>query len=163
MRRFAAIPVAALLAVAAPVQAEETLTRNDYTEIHELYARYAQAIDRGDADAYAGVFTEDGVFTIGTDFVRKGKEEIAAIVSGPRRERPKITHFYSNIMVDPSPEGAKGSVYVILIDLQKTPAITGGGYCDDILVRTKEGWRFKNRACHLEPGPPNAPAQSSAR
>lgn len=150
-----------LLAAATRAQSGKTLTRDDRAEIHELYARYAQAADRSDAATYGGVFTEDGIFVIddptgalggpGGVQIITGRNAIAAIMRGPQRERPKVTHFYSNVLVDPAPEGARGSVYVVLIDLQKTPAITGGGYCDDALVRTAEGWRFKKRVCHVEP------------
>ena len=44
-----------------------------------------------------------------------------------------------------TPERATRSAYVILVDLAQTPAITGGGVYEDVIVRTPEGWRFKKR------------------
>lgn len=151
--------------IALQAQSKGTLSAGDMAEIQVLYARYAQAFDSGNKDAYGGVFTPDGVFMVGTDRVLTGPKEIASLISGPRRDRPKIFHVNSNVVIDPSPEGAKGSVYVVLMDLTKNPAITGGGVYEDTLVKTKDGWRFKKRIYYAEPGPAAAkPAtQSSAK
>ena len=52
---------------------------------------------------------------------------------------------------------------------QKNPAITGGGVCEDILVKTSAGWRFKQRTYFGEPGvnfawsPPKAEAAPSSK
>jgi hypothetical protein len=158
------VTVAALIVAAAGLEAQSKgpLSKNDYTEIHELYARYAYAYDTGNKDMYGGVFTPDGVFMIGTDRVLNGPKEIATLINGPLRERPKIFHFTTNVLIEPSPDGAKGSCYVILMDLQKNPAVTGGGVYEDTLVRTKDGWRFKKRVYYAEPGPPKA-TQSAGR
>ena len=171
MWKVVGLGIAALLVtVSAQGQSAKALSKNDHTEIHELYARYAQSIDRSDAAGYGGVFTEDGVFIIDDpthavsgNATFTGRKAIAALVRNPPRDHPKVTHFYSNILVEPTPDGAKGSDYVIMIDLQKNPAITGGGVCEDDLVRTSEGWRFKKRVCSVEPGPPKAANQTSSR
>jgi hypothetical protein len=78
------------------------------------------------------------------------------------KERPKIFHISTNVLIEPASEGAKGSSYVTLIDLQKTPAVTGGGTYEDVIVKTKEGWRFKKRSYFAEQVPaPAAPQKSS--
>ena len=38
------------------------LTGDDYIEIQQLYARYNNAIDSGDAEGYAATFVPDGTF-----------------------------------------------------------------------------------------------------
>ncbi len=38
------------------------LSAQDYFEIQQLYARYNNAIDSGDAEGWAATFTSDGVF-----------------------------------------------------------------------------------------------------
>ena len=153
MRRLALFGVVVLLMAVTTRAQSTTLSRNDHTEIHELFARYAHAMDSSNQDALLGVFTEDGVFTIDGVRTWNGRTEIASILAAPPRERPKVTHFFSNILVEPTADGAKASHYVILIDLQKNSAVTGGGYCDHTLVRTEEGWRMKTRVCYVEPGP----------
>src|SRR5437867_3731059 len=139
-------------AVAAGPQNKSKLTADDYAEIHNLYARYNYAYDSSNAEMYGGVFTTDGEFVVG-DRVLHGRKEIGDLTKGRGavKSRPKIFHVGSSVVVDPSPEGAKGSSYVVLMDLQKNPAISGGGVYEDVLVKTKEGWRFKKRSYFAEP------------
>ena len=155
MHRLAGVGFAVLLSAAAG-HAQSALTKNDYAEIQELLARFAHAIDSQDKETYRSIFTEDGVFVMEGMRTWTGRKELETMASGPRRERPKITHFFSNVKIEPTPEGAKASHYVLLIDLQKNPAITTGGFCDNTVVKTKEGWRFKKRVCAVEPGPASA-------
>lgn len=152
MRRLFTMTAGLLLAASA-VQAADKLTPADMAEIQMLYSRYAFAYDSGNKEMYGGVFTEDGLFKIGTDRTLKGPKEIGGLISSELRVRPKIFHLTTNILIDAAPEGAKGTCYVALIDLQKNPAITGGGVYEDILVKTKAGWRFKQRTYFGEPGP----------
>lgn len=167
MRTAIAIGVAVLLAgAAAQAQSGKALSKEDRAEIQELYARYAHAIDSGNGQAYMGVFTEDGVLqSVVADRPDGGfTMKISDIAKGAKlRERPKITHFYSNIIVDPAPEGARGQVYVLLMDLQKNPAITSGSVCDDSIVKTKGGWKFKKRVCYREAGPAQSAGASSSK
>lgn len=162
MRRLLTLTVSLLLA-ATTAQAADKLTPADMTEIQMLYSRYAFAYDIGNKEMYGGVFTEDGLFKIGADRTLKGPREIAGLISSELRVRPKIFHLTTNILVDATPEGAKGTCYVALIDLQKNPAITGGGVYEDILVKTKAGWRFKQRTYFAEPGPPRPAATTSSK
>ena len=148
---------AAILLVALAAQAQSNaLGAKDYVEIHELFARYAYAMDSNNSVGLRDVFTEDGVFTIDGVTTWNGREEIESLLAAPTRERPKITHFFTNTLIKPTAEGATASHYVILIDLQKHDAVTGGGYCDHALVKTGDGWRMKTRVCFVEPGPTEA-------
>jgi uncharacterized protein (TIGR02246 family) len=139
-----------------------TLSANDYAEIHGLYARYVWAFDSNDGDMFASVFTDDGEFVVGTR-VTKGRKDLAAMASrGPKKDHPKIFHITTNVLITPSTEGAIGHAYVVLVDLAKNPAISGGGVYDDVIVKTAEGWKFKKRSYFAEPGPP-ATTQSQVR
>src|SRR5215831_20234836 len=72
---------AVLLAAATafrPVAAAETgaapkLTADDYIEIQQLYAAYAQALDRGEGERFASTFVLDGEFTGGRGPGRGGE------------------------------------------------------------------------------------------
>ncbi len=169
MRR-AAIRVLAgafLLGVATMAQAQSrgTLSPADYTEIQMLYAKYNYAYDSSNPEMYASVFVPDGTFKIGADRTLKGRAEIGALAkgSGAQKVRPKIFHISTNVLIEPSPDGAKGSSYVTLLDLQKNPAVTGGGTYEDIIVKTKDGWRFKERAYYAEAIPAAAPAAAQKK
>lgn len=157
-RRLIPFTLAALLLAGIVAQAADqkaTLSAADYTEIQMLYAKYNYAYDSSNTEMYGSVFTTDGTFTIGADRTLKGRKEIGDLAAGrgPLKPRPKIFHISTNVLIEPSAEGAKGSSYVTLIDLQKNPAITGGGSYEDVIVRTKEGWRFKQRAYYAEAAP----------
>lgn len=67
-------------ALAQRVQALE-----DELAIHRLITRYGLAVDVGDADLAAGVFTEDGVYDV--DIGRmEGRDAVRAMVRGARHQ-----------------------------------------------------------------------------
>jgi hypothetical protein len=172
MRRLAGIGTAVLLA-AAVAETKGALSADDYAEITQLFARYVHAHDSRDSDAFAAVFTDDAVFVNDNGaplpgapsgvMTWTGKKELAGMMGYVRRERPKMTLFFTNLKIDPSPEGAKVAHYVMVNDFQKTPAVTAGGFCENNLVKTKQGWRLKKRVCYVEPGPAKPSGQNSAR
>jgi hypothetical protein len=152
---------AAFLGIAlgsAGAQATE-LSPKDYMEIEQLYAQYNHAIDSGDAEAWAGTFTPDGTFNrfVGHDalvgFIGTWREKM----NGANRR-----HWNTNLRIVPTPEGANGSVYLMLMDVSTKPVsiITTGMYTDS-LVKTKAGWRFKQRTTKSD-APPAAAAATAA-
>lgn len=125
-----------------------TLTAQDYVEIQQLYGRYNWAIDAGDTEAYVALYTPDGQFNTfsGADGLRTFMKNRPA---GTRR------HWNSNLVITPSPEGATGQVYLLLVDVaQKPPAISSAARYADVLVKTTNGWRFKKRQTTSDPAPP---------
>jgi len=118
-----------------------TLTTQDLLDIQQVYSRYYQTIDAGDSEGWADTFTPDGVFNTNT----RGRD---ALIESNRRggtKRP-LRHWHSNLTITPTPEGAKGSVYVLQIDItSKPPSISTYSRYDDTLVKTSKGWRFKTR------------------
>lgn len=167
MRKAFALVLAAgmgvIVGIAGMTAATPKLSGQDYGEIQALYAKYAHGFDSSNPEMYASVFTPDGEFVIGQR-VLKGRKEIGELAAsrGPVKNRAKIFHVNSNLLIEPSLDGAKGSAYVVLMDLAKNPAITGGGVYEDTIVRTSQGWLFRKRAYFAEPAPPGA-AQTSAR
>ncbi len=150
---------AALLGVVAlaPAQSKGKLTGDDYLEIQQLYARYNMAIDSGDAEGYAATFTKDGVFNTFTghdalvEFIHNWRDKMG----GANRR-----HWNTNLAIAPSPEGATGAVYLLLVDVgQKPPAIGSAATYTDTLVKTPEGWRFKTRKTKGEGPAPAAAAK----
>src|SRR5215470_2237444 len=149
--------LAAVLLVAVtlrPVAAAETgtapkLTADDYIEIQQLYAAYAHALDKGEGERFASTFVLDGEFTGGRGPGRggevrnptKGKDALLAMGS-----RGGLRHFNANLVITPTPEGAKGSVYLLLFNARNIPAtIVETAIYEDMLVKTPQGWRFKKR------------------
>jgi hypothetical protein len=146
-----------------------TLTAADYVEIEQLVARYSYAVDThaGNGYAYADLFTADGAFGSTT-----GREALAELARTTQKDRggPAYTrHYLTNVIIYPTPEGARGSQYLMAIDVSeggKPSSVVHGGRYDDVYVKTPAGWRFKSR--QLQPAkigvpPPTAKLPPSSR
>jgi hypothetical protein len=152
------------------------LTALDYIQIQQLVARYSYALDTGAGDGYmyADLFAADGVMHTGGRQVT-GREDLARLARvnpnppsvgrdgqpvdstapspradyNPRTRGPlKVSHFLTNHIIDPSPEGATGKEYLAIIDLAengKPGVVHQGGHYEDTYVKTPQGWRIKSR------------------
>lgn len=152
----------------APAAAQQkpparALTALDYAEIHQLIARYSFALDTcaDNGYQYAGLYTPDGV-DIRTNGDRyQGREKLAEVsgggvrgcqdASGPGHTTDRIKHMAVNIVIEPSPEGARGKSYLVEIGAGGQPThVEFTGWYQDSYVKTAQGWRFKSRAHILE-------------
>ncbi len=64
-------------------------------------------------------------------------------------KRLNVRHFLTNHLIESSPEGARGKVYVMVFDIgdgAKPTSVTMGGHFDDVYEKTAAGWRIKSRA-----------------
>lgn len=128
-----------------------SLTAQDYAEIQQLYARYNHIIDSGDIEGYVGLYTPDGSFN---NF--SGQEALRTFMKN--RNGGTRRHWNTNLVITPTPEGAKGAVYLMFVDVgMKPPAITSAGRYEDSLVKTAQGWRFKKRQTFPDPPAVAAP------
>src|SRR5271163_2172803 len=121
---FSAGALLAALAALRPAAAAEAriapkLTADDYIEIQQLYAGYAHALDKGEGERFAATFVLDGEFTGGRGPGRggearnpiKGKDAFLEMGS-----RGGLRHFNANLVITPTPDGAQGSVYLLLFN-----------------------------------------------
>jgi hypothetical protein len=154
MLKWIATLAGVLTATVVSLSAATALTAMDYVEIQQLVARYGYALDTA-ADkgrAYAGLFTADGTFRakVGQPYEVKGRDQLAAFAIGDLTHRGPfhVRDYVTNHIINPSPEGAAGSVYLVWIEVEENGrpgAIKGGGRYDDIYVKTPAGWRIKSR------------------
>ena len=136
------------------------LTAQDYIEIQQLYARYNFAIDVNDAENMTAAFTDDAGFYNGSRVNGIGHDGILAFMHN--RKLIGGRHWNSNLVVTPTPEGAKGAVYLLTVNVAvQPPVLTAAAKYDDTLVRTPKGWRFKKRVVNNEI-PPAAPAPGAS-
>jgi len=150
---IAALALVSLAAV-VPSAAGPALTAMDYVEIQQLVARTSFALDTA-ADkgrVFAGLFTADGRFTskTGQQSEVRGREQLAAFAMGDLAHRGPayVRDYVTNHIIQPSPEGATGRVYVVWIEVEESGrpgAIQGGGRYEDVYARTSAGWRIKAR------------------
>lgn len=163
----------------APAQQPMQLTAMDYIEIQQLVAKYARFIDTCSNNGYdyADLYTEDGIFQpdVGGRTIPpiQGREALARVSGGGTSNcenvpwiEQGIRHIYTNHIITPSPEGATGTVDMLMIGIDGDPEkILHDGYYDDVYVKTPQGWRFKQRTHHalLDAGRPiNQPAATPA-
>ena len=129
-----------------------SLTADDYIEIQQLYVRYNISLDAGDAETYAQTFVPDGVFNKNV-----GHDALSAFANNwhDNMKGANMRHWNTNLAIMPAAGGAKGSVYLLLVDVSvKPPAISAAAKYDDQLVKTPQGWRFSKRATLGEGAPP---------
>ena len=156
MKKILLTALAAGILFAGTCAAAGGLSAQDYFEIQQLYARYNNAIDSGDAEGWAATFTPDGVFNT---FV--GHEALVNFVKTWREKLGGATrkHWNNNLQLSGSSKEANGSVYLILVDFStKPPSIVGTASYTDSLIKTKDGWRFTKRTTKGD----TAPAAASA-
>jgi SnoaL-like domain len=138
----------------ARTPAQAALAPQDYIEIQQLVRKYAWALDGGDnyGYAYADLFTPDGVFVgmnqgpDGRSY--QGRDVLAALARTPAGGPTNQRHFMMNHVITPTPDGATGRAYVVMLDIGivgKPNAVNHGGHYDDVYEKTNVGWRFKKR------------------
>jgi hypothetical protein len=134
-------------------RAATSLTPSDYLEIQKLVASYGQALDSGigredNGEVYAALFAGDGIF--GRPYTT-GHDALVALAHTQPHNRNYIRHFLTNTVIEPSPEGAQGRQYLVVIDIGeggKPSSVLIGGHYEDIYVKTPAGWRFKSRTLY---------------
>lgn len=139
------------LGVSRVSAARTVLTAQDYIDIQQLYARYAMTIDSGDAEGWANTFTPDGVFNNSS----RGHDALVQFVHDWRDKRSgaERRHWNSNLIITPTEDGVAGSVYLLLLDIGVRPPVPNmSAVYEDHLVKTAQGWRFKTRVLHSDPG-----------
>lgn len=136
------------------------LSLEDRAEIMSLYSRYGRLVDGGDGDGYAALFTEDGSFDRinpspassggsglpqqafkGRAALRQLVFDLAKVFVG------KMRHQLTDVHIEPGkgPDDAIGTCYGLITDWRE-----GAGrismHCTyrTTIVRTREGWRFKD-------------------
>ena len=71
------------------------------TQEQQLYARFYQTLDSGDAEACANTFTSDGVWNTNT----RGHDALVESNKGGGQNKP-MRHSHTNLIITPTPDGA---------------------------------------------------------
>ena len=146
--KFCAAVMLAMMALALTVvdaQVNASLTDKDRAEIEQLSVTYRRALFGCKAAEYADLFaTPGGYFGSSSRGEVREREALMEMVlsydrcySAPAAaaDAPRATAPLPTPEIEPAPEGAKARII----------NSRGGGYYDDVYVRTPKGWRFKSR------------------
>lgn len=134
----------------------ELLTRvrrlEDEREISRVLTRYGFAVDVGDADATAALYTEDTVIDLGPTSQFTGADGARQLVLDERHQAivGRCAHTMGPFVIDIDPEGnratATGYVRVYVSDPDaESPHLFRVGYTTLELVRTDTTWRISYR------------------
>jgi hypothetical protein len=127
---------AAFIAVASTAAADEASAQQlrDRAEIEELVTRYVTALDTRDADMYAGVFAEDGVYELPGNVVHRGRAAIRKVVTDLQESRAR-----NDAAGKPSP-----SLYHAMFNhsIELVDATHARHQCYAQTVRAAEGGQF---------------------
>lgn len=166
MTRQAALTIALSVSMFAAVGDAQRaraapLTPLDYIEIQQLAIRYSYGLDTAADNGYlyADVFTPDGEFVGRQVPLTRGRDALARVARSVQKANSSyVRHFIANHVIEPSPEGATGKVYLMVVDCEeRQPAsVYLGGHYEDIYVKTPAGWRIKRRDARAM-GPPRTP------
>ncbi len=127
----------------------DSLSDDDRSEIAELSARYARAVDRRDFDGLAEVFCADGVLDSGRG-VRRGTDEIAAAVRSIERY-DETSHRIGMQQIEEARDG--GARGVVSCEAHHVRSAADGSRSDYVMQiryhdryrRTETGWRIAER------------------
>lgn len=123
------------------------LSPEDYMEIQQLYGFYARDVDPGSKRNAEWMFASDGVAQIGTRRYT-GQELKDFYAQVPKNQSAGVRHFNTTYVIVGTPEGARGSSYMMQVERRsegKPAEVTLFGKYEDRFVKTRDGWRFKER------------------
>jgi uncharacterized protein (TIGR02246 family) len=106
-------PAAAALASRVDGLERRIARLEDELAIHRLIVRYGFAVDTGDAEATAALFTSDTVYDVDTTLVMRGREGVADMVRGPRHQSllPNCAHTIGPAVVRVDGDRAVATAY----------------------------------------------------
>lgn len=130
---------------------EELAKRLDTLEaieaIKKLKARYCQAADEQDAEAYANLFAEDAVFDAGTFGQAQGRQAIAEFLRNIQQHSlPFAVHYVMNPNIEVAGEQATGQWYLLEPCTMRTEgeqAVWGTARYEEEYVKVGGEWKFK--------------------
>ena len=124
----------------------------DKLEIQETIARYSICADTGDADGFASVFTEDGLWewkAAGLHFC--GRSQLRRVGEAVFTHAKGAQHAISNPVIRVNGNHAK-SICQLTVSLSKPEQIYSLmlGYYEDELVKADDNWLISRRMVRVE-------------
>lgn len=128
-----------------------TISAQAYVDIQNLYASYNICSDAGDAEGFAGCFTEDGVLRVdAADLTVQGRDNFREF---KRKEASGRTdkyrrHWNGSIHLEKiDDDTVRGRCYLVAYQgvPRSMPQITDCAVYEDTIVRVDDEWRFAER------------------
>lgn len=116
--------------------------------IRDLLFRYCFATDRdGDPDAWAALFTRDGIWDGGAFGRIQGHDQLRAfMVQATSGGKAGFRHNMSNMLIEVDGDTAEARSYFLLVQVgEEGPKPFFAGYYEDKLVKQGGQWLFRER------------------
>lgn len=122
-----------------------SLTAEDRAEIQNLAGRYSQALDDGDPDTWAEVWTADGVMEMVTQERRITGDSLRALAAARDDSTPQGRHMPSTFVIDGEGDEASMSSYVTVVRCDDPARIVFQGRYVDKIRRVGGSWKLAHR------------------
>jgi len=122
------------------------LTSDDRTAIQDLLARYCWHFDEGESDAWADLWTADGVFT-GIPDPARGREALRQLSAGFHAMfAGRMRHQIFNVAADPGPDADQAEVraYSLLCDWRDSGKLFAFAKLALRLRRMSGAWKIES-------------------
>jgi hypothetical protein len=127
------------------------LSTEDRLAIHELMAKYCQAIDLNRWEEFPSLFTEDCKLDFGNLMgVFEGPEGVQRFTGMMRNLGLHMRHYTTNIVLRGDGERVQGEAYVLAITGPPGSAHQTTGRYEDELVKVGGRWRIRVRRALLD-------------
>ena len=136
------------------------LSTADRLAVHELLARSGWAYDEARLDVMQACFTDDAQMSVriaGGDVIgpHVGREAVLALIRNSLdSQSDQRRHVISNVFFES--ESADSALVIstltLLATAQGQTVLLSAGTYRDAVVRTSEGWRFRERFLSLDKG-----------
>ena len=126
----------------------------DFVELQQLLSRYCHIVDTTAWDQLDRIFTADGSVTVaGVYPTATGLDDLRALYA--RMNHP-VAHTSSTlIVVESSHDDARLASKWVTV---RADGLTGTGVYEDVVVRTPDGWRIRERVAKPAVAPGSAQA-----
>lgn len=124
----------------------------DELAVHRLVTRYGFAVDTGEADATAALFSGDCVFDVDGRNVMRGPADVRAMVDGPghRSLLPDAAHCIGPAVVEVRGDTAVATGYSRIYHREGDDIrLFRLGFNRWELVRIGDGWRIRRRTTRM--------------
>lgn len=121
------------------------LTADDEGAIHRIIAQYCYCLDERRFSDLGALFASDGLWEAQYGSAT-GPEAIARLLAELVPEKPRRKHFVANTLIDPTPGGAEGrSYYMVVREFPQGPGVSVAGTYFDTFQREGGRWVFAHR------------------
>ncbi len=122
----------------------------DKIEIQELTARYANAMDDTDLDAWMETWDGNGLWKGGLgEFQGTDKLKELFVALGERIKNRR--HVMTNFVINSQGEQAEQRCYMLVFDRVNEAKLIASGVYNDRLIKADGKWKFLERRVALDP------------